>query len=452
MRAKGNSSLATVASNDDSDRYSFKIKLNEYESGQNYYGLKQFVLNNNIGDATYMKEYMSYDLMQSMGIATPGFAFASITVNGEPWGLYLAVEVMNDSFVERQFNTLDGNLYKPESMDMGGGNQLMQPPTNGGQLPEGVEGNQMMDPFMNEGEISEGVERNQFMQPGIHEDEMDSNSFINEGGMKKGMQSSLGSNLVYTDDIIESYSSIFDNIESKNTTEEDQRNLIEIIKKLSEGIELETYLDIEEILRYFAVNTFLVNLDSYAGQLKHNYYLYELEGVLQILPWDLNLSFGAFQMSEASKVVNFPIDAPVTDSMENSPLISKLLDVDEYKEMYHLYLEELVNVYILSGYYEQTIQTTHELISDYVMKDATAFYTYDEYLVGYQELFVFGQDRAASILAQIKGEQPSTTYGNIPTDLNLKVLGNQENGKQKMNRDKMNQEEGSNKIQQSSKK
>jgi len=34
--------------------------------------------------------------------------------------------------------------------------------------------------------------------------------------------------------------------------------VIEMIKKLNEGTDLEKYLDVDEILRFWAVNTFLV--------------------------------------------------------------------------------------------------------------------------------------------------------------------------------------------------
>lgn len=47
-------------------------------------------------------------------------------------------------------------------------------------------------------------------------------------------------------------------------------------------------------LRYFATNTALVNLDHYQGDKKHNYYLYEENGVFSILPWDYNMSFGGY--------------------------------------------------------------------------------------------------------------------------------------------------------------
>lgn len=57
-----------------------------------------------------------------------------------------------------------------------------------------------------------------------------------------------------------------------------------MVKALNTGENMDKYLDIDEFLRYFAANTFLVNLDSYAGSMKHNYYLYEENGVFQILP------------------------------------------------------------------------------------------------------------------------------------------------------------------------
>ncbi len=120
IRPKGNSSLSMVASDDSTDRYSFKVKFSKYIEDQSLYGLDKLVLNNMIGDATYMKEYLSYEMFSAMGIATPAYTFANISINGEPWGVYLALEAMEESFVQRSFGSLNGNLYKPESVAMGG--------------------------------------------------------------------------------------------------------------------------------------------------------------------------------------------------------------------------------------------------------------------------------------------------------------------------------------------
>ena len=74
IRAKGNSSLSMVASDDTTDRYSFKVKFDEYVDGQTLDGLSKIALNNVMSDATYMKEYLSYDLLEKMGVPTPAFA------------------------------------------------------------------------------------------------------------------------------------------------------------------------------------------------------------------------------------------------------------------------------------------------------------------------------------------------------------------------------------------
>ena len=119
IRPKGNSSLTQVADSD-SDRYSFRLQFDEYIKDQSCFGLESFVLNNMLGDNSYMKEYISYDLMREAGVEAPYFGFADIRVNGGDWGLYLAVELYNDSYEQRVYGDTSGMLYNVKSMDMGG--------------------------------------------------------------------------------------------------------------------------------------------------------------------------------------------------------------------------------------------------------------------------------------------------------------------------------------------
>ena len=91
IRGKGNTSLSTVSVMD-SDRYSFKIEFDQYDSTKTYYGLDKLGLNNLIQDNTMMKDYLTYQMMNEFGVAAPLSSFVYITVNGEDWGLYLAVE------------------------------------------------------------------------------------------------------------------------------------------------------------------------------------------------------------------------------------------------------------------------------------------------------------------------------------------------------------------------
>ena len=170
--------------------------------------------------------------------------------------------------------------------------------------------------------------------------------------------------------------------------------------------------------------------------MQHNYYLYEEKGQLSMLPWDYNLSFGTFQGGSSTAVINFPIDTPVSGvSLEERPIIGKLLEVSEYKEAYHNDLESAIASYFESGLYEKRIDQLDALIGDYVREDATAFYSYDEYKASLPVLKAFGRLRAQSIRGQLEGTIPSTTETQkneqeklIQADsINLSLLGSQNN-------------------------
>lgn len=467
IRPKGNTSLTQVANDPNTDRVSFKFEFDHYVKGQTYYGLDKLVVNNMYADATYMKEYLSYDLMDYMGIKTPLYAFTSITVNGEPWGLYLALEALEESFAIRNYGADYGKLYKPETMNMGGGGKMpnegdrpeMPQGDKGGQIPmqNGVEGEGGKIPMPSEAEGEsgqmpipggEGGEASQMptpgnegsQMPGNKPPEMPSGEFPREDFKDKGQgipmdRDSGGSNLVYTDDNLESYETVFESAVFK-TSDEDKGRVVTALKKLSLGEELETYINVPEVLKYFAANTILVNLDSYLSNMQHNYYLYEEKGQLSMLPWDYNLSFGTFQGGSSTAVINFPIDTPVSGvSLEERPIIGKLLEVSEYKEAYHNDLESAIASYFESGLYEKRIDQLDALIGDYVREDATAFYSYDEYRASLPVLKAFGRLRAQSIRGQLEGIIPSTTETQkneqeklIQADsINLSLLGSQNN-------------------------
>ena len=132
--------------------------------------------------------------------------------------------------------------------------------------------------------------------------------------------------------------------------------------------------------------------------------------------------------SGTSTIINFPIDNPVSGTLENMPLIGKLLEVDEYRELYHSYLKEIADEYFNSGYYAELVDNLDGLIKDYVKEDPTAFCTYEQYEASIPEMITFGEDRTKSILAQLNGEQSSTTYGNIESTINTSALSSKIGG------------------------
>ncbi len=114
FRTKGFSSLNSVASSD-SDRYGFKVKLDEYVDDQTLNGLDTFVLNASFSDPSYMREFLTYAASEYLGCQTPYLSYCRLSINGELFGFYLCIEAYDDSFVARYTDAKDAVLYKAES-------------------------------------------------------------------------------------------------------------------------------------------------------------------------------------------------------------------------------------------------------------------------------------------------------------------------------------------------
>lgn len=390
IRGKGNTSLSSVQSYGN-DRYSFKVEFDHYQNGKTYHGLDKLSLNNLIQDKTYMKDYLAYTLMNKMGVAAPLCSFVQISVNGEPWGLYLAVEGVEDSFLLRSYASSSGELYKPDSMSFGGGRG------NGREFD--------MEAFSEQ--MGENItEIDPARRGGFDPREA-------RGGM--GSRGSADVMLQYTDDDPSSYSNIFDNAKT-DVSEADMQRLIESLKALSEGEEIETVVDTDAVIRYLTVHNFLCNDDSYTGMMVHNYYLYEEDGVLSMIPWDYNLAFGAFSMggrgmsSGAASAVNSPIDSPVSSGeISSRPMISWIFENEAYVQRYHELYAEFIGMISADGWLAQEIERVSGLIAPYVEEETRAFFTYDEFVAGVDTLQAFCEKRAQSVAGQLDGTIPSTT-------------------------------------------
>ena len=388
IRAKGNTSL-TMVSSMDSDRYSFKLEFDHYDSGRTYYGLDKLSLNNIIQDTTYMKDYLTYQMMGAFGVDAPLCSYVYITVNGQDWGLYLAVEGVEDGFLRRNYGSDSGELYKPDSMSFGGGRG------NGREF----DMKNVMD-FSENGAFPSPPEAQPFDST-----QNTSESERHRGGGPGGGMGSDDVKLRYIDDDPDSYSNIFQNAKT-DITKADQARLIASLKALSEGERLEGVLDIDEVLRYFVVHNFVRNGDSYTGSMVHNYYLYEEEGRLSMIPWDYNLAYGTFQGGDAGSEVNAPIDTPVSGG-DSRPMVDWIFDSQEYTALYHQYFQEFLETVDTAG----LIDTAAELIAPYVEKDPTRFYTYEEFETGVETLRTFCRLRSESIAGQLAGTIPSTENG-----------------------------------------
>lgn len=212
--------------------------------------------------------------------------------------------------------------------------------------------------------------------------------------------------LKYAGDSLDSYANIFDNAKTE-VSEADQNRLVQALKALGEG-DVEAAVDVDKVLRYFVVHNFVVNGDSYTGSMVHNYYLYEEDGLLSMIPWDYNLAFGTFQGNSAVSAVNDPIDTPlsVTGSGDR-PMADWIASGGEYTALYHQYFARFLETVDPAA----IIDEAYALIAPYMERDRSKFCTQEAFEAGVEALKAFCALRAESVSGQLAGTVPSTNEG-----------------------------------------
>lgn len=223
----------------------------------------------------------------------------------------------------------------------------------------------------------------------------------------------FGSSLSYNGDKISNYSDIFSNAKTKITTDDEVR-LINSLKLLNSNHQIDSVVNIDEVIRYFAVHNFLLSYDSYTGKSIHNYYLLEKDGKMAMLPWDYNLSFGRFNMLngldenasyfDINTIVNYGIDSPICMSTNHDrPMWNWILKNHIYLEKYHQIMNELITNYLETGEVESLIDSEYAMLEPYLKYDYSAFYTFEQVKTGIENLKLFCNNRTKSIRLQLDG-------------------------------------------------
>ncbi|TWU03414.1 lamin tail domain-containing protein [Neorhodopirellula pilleata] len=283
VRFKGNSSFSGTGV-----KKSIKIDFNEFED-LTFLGLKKLNLNNNFNDPTMLREKLFYDYASNFVEGVGRAVFTRVTINGEFYGLYTAVEQIDSTFTQSRFgDEEDGNLYKGTASD----DAVLEDP-----------------------------------------------------------RADFGSDLTYLGTDQADYEDFYDL--KTNEAANDYSQLIEFIDVLNNtpsgelADAIEPLLDVDSTLTSLALNNLFVNLDSYIGA-AHNYYVYDRDDTGQFthIFWDVNESFGTFTQfvdrgQDPVEIDPFwlptgtamgPPGTPVED--ESRPLAESLWAVDQYSTDY----------------------------------------------------------------------------------------------------------------------
>ena len=400
IRTKGNTSLSSVA-NSDSDRYSFKLDFDYYDDNGNYHGLRKLCLNNTYADNSYMREYICYKIMDDMGLPVPRCAYSHITVNGEEWGLYLAVEAVDEVFLQTNFEDATGDLYKPEGMGGTGADLVYR----GDDIAE---------------------------YTGLH--------------LKTNLETSDGSEIIALMKALETGEGLEEVLDVENA-----------LKYLAANVALanfDSYLGgtthnyyIYEENGVFSMIPWDLNLafggfgggevDIYepgggfggerGGKMGERVEKTQEEGTQQMPNFGGEMpvrgempdfggempDFGG-EMPAMGEMPDFGGGMPSFGGSGGKPLVDTLLADAELLAMYEGYLQEMTETYLTEEYMAAMVTEIHDLIAPYVKQDATAFYAYEEFEQGcsvdpedHYSLVYYAVNMAESIRNQLAGGEPT---------------------------------------------
>jgi len=121
VRYKGNSSL-TSGWGSGTHKLPLKLDFDEFEDDhpeiddQRFYGFKQLSLSNAFSDASFLRDAATSAILEEAGLPVAKTAFYEVILDcgegPESLGLYIMIEVVDDTVVERVFGSDDGNIYE----------------------------------------------------------------------------------------------------------------------------------------------------------------------------------------------------------------------------------------------------------------------------------------------------------------------------------------------------
>ena len=337
VRYKGNSSYFRT-SKQTLRKLPFNIKLDYKKKGQKlndkYNAIK---LSNAFLDPSFIRDPLAYELVRTY-MPAPECNFARLTINGEPYGLYINTESIDLSFLKKHYNYTGGHIVK-------------------------------CDP-------------DQWQK------------VRSQSGCPKGENASL----TYLNDSPGCYNAFYE--VDDPAAWKLLINLIKTLNK--KPAEIENVLNVDQTLWMLALNNAMVNLDSYNGSLSHNYYLwFDSTNVAHPLIWDLNMCFGgwrrnySFEEMTNDELINYQPLAEIDNPRR--PLISKLLKDSYYRKLYLAHLRTINNEWLKSGKLDQRATALLKEIDPMVQQDKQKLYSYEDFKNSMDKTMIDGPDHIIGI-------------------------------------------------------
>ncbi|MBP7273042.1 MAG: CotH kinase family protein [Saprospiraceae bacterium] len=318
VRFKGNSSYNSI-SRKEKKKLPFNIKFNYIKKEQVLPGgYATLKLSNVFRDPSYIREVLSYEIARKY-IKAPKANFVKVFINDELFGVYTNVESIDKMFLQKHFPNTSGS------------NNLIK-----------------ADPDVD-------VARPSFCP-----------------------QNAALPVLEYLGEDSVCYTHLYE-----LDTPYGWKQFINLTRTLAKSPDkINQVLDIDRTLWWLALNNVMVNLDSYLGNLAHNYYMVQ-DSSTRFMPiiWDLNLSFGGFRFADLDRALSDTdlIQFSLFHQLENKqrPLINVLLNQPQYRKMYLAHVKTILEENFSNGDYRKRAEAWQNTIAIAIQSESNRLYPYE---------------------------------------------------------------------------
>ena len=95
------------------EKAAFLFNFDRYVDGQRLFDMEKLAVNNMVQDQSMQRELLGYTLFRAGDVPAPRAGHATVSVNGELYGLYTTVETVdNETFLKTWFSDDKGALYE----------------------------------------------------------------------------------------------------------------------------------------------------------------------------------------------------------------------------------------------------------------------------------------------------------------------------------------------------
>lgn len=206
-------------------------------------------------------------------------------------------------------------------------------------------------------------------------------TFIKCNPPTEGPGAGNGANLAYNGTAISSYDTKYE-LKSDSGWYE----LIQLCDTLNNHFSaFNSVADIDRFIWMLAFNNVLVNLDSYTGSFRQNYYMYRNHAGQWIpIVWDLNMSMGGFAVaggttSNLTPTTMQTMSYTLHKNESEWPLIYKLLNDPFYTKMYYAHLRTINTENFANAGYKTTANAMQAMVDNAVVTDTNYLGTYTDF-------------------------------------------------------------------------